>query len=135
MSNPIIPLRVASDIEQQRSWEGISTPIDLAYFMARMLSLDVSALVALNEAVYSNIEPVGTDRKKIWIKTDEPISIGIPTGDSYTLIYRYSPHTPILWTQGISVIPSYMRKLTETEMTEMGLAATNSKYAWVIFQP
>lgn len=37
---PVLPLVIQNDAEKQRSWEGIQTPQDLAYYMARVLSVD-----------------------------------------------------------------------------------------------
>ncbi len=137
MSNAIVPIRVANDIEKLRTWEGISSPFDLATYMAKVLSVDLNALVGLTEVIYSNVEPQGLERKKLWVKTDEPVALCIPTGDEYTFIYRYPPDTPIIWTKGKSNIPPYMRRLVESEISDMGLTAIDSDkpYAWVIFNP
>lgn len=136
MAYPSLPLVVANDKEKQRSWEGISTPHDLALYMSRMLGVDPNKLLQLNEIIYSDLEPTGQDAKKVWIKTEEPIGIGIPVGGKYSIIYKYPPSTPILWIQGISNLPSYMRELTVTELEDYSITEpTSSKAAWVIFQP
>ena len=136
MSDPIVPIRVSRDIEQLRSWEGISTPYDLALFMGRVLSIDATKLTQLQEIIYSDLEPTGLDRKKLWIKTNEPIGFGIPTGDLYSMIYKYPVNIPMLWTLGGNGLPSYMTKLTDEQLTKFSLAKpTDSNYFWVIFNP
>lgn len=136
MAYPLLPLSVANDKERQRSWEGISTPHDIALYIARMLAVDPNKLLQLNEITYSDLEPTGDDAKKIWIKTEEPIGIGIPVGGQYSIIYKYPPHTPILWTQGMGNLPSYMRELSSIEMEDYSLTEpASNKVAWVIFQP
>ena len=136
MAYPLLPLRVANDREQQRSWEGLSTPHELALYIARMMSVDPNKLLQLNEIIYSDLQPTGLDSKKIWIKTEEPVGIGIPVGGEYSIIYKYPPHTPILWTQGLKNLPGYMREISSTELSDYSLTAPSSdKIAWVIFQP
>lgn len=131
--NPL-PVSLQSDLEKNRSWEGITTPHDLALYMSRVLFIDPSRILALNEIIYSDVTPTGLDAKKIWIKTDIPVGIGIPTGDGYSMLFQYPPDVPVLWTKGISEIPAYMRQITEAELLEMGITApTNTDYAWVIY--
>jgi hypothetical protein len=134
MKVPLLPLSIQNDIERQRSWEGISTPHDLALYMGRVLSVDPTKILSLQEIVYSDVEPVGVDRKKIWIKTDHPVGFGIPTGDGYKMIYQYPPNTPFIWTQGMSDLPQYLRALTDGEMSDYSLAAPkNESVKWVIY--
>ncbi len=134
MNLPAIPLLVAKDIEQQRSWEGISTPYDLAIFFSKILSVDPNKVGVFNEIVYSNLQPTGDDAKKLWIKTEEPVGFGIPTATGYSIIYQYPPNTPILWTKGKENIPEYMRELTADEMDDYGLTEPGkTAIVWVIF--
>ncbi len=136
MSIPIIPIRVAKDVEPMRSWEGISTPHDLALYMARILSIDGSKIMQLQEVVYSDLEPTGEDRKRLWVKTSEPVGYGIPTGDNYTVIYKYPAGVPILWVNSLSPAPSYMRKLTDLELGNYSLTdPVDRDFYWVIFNP
>lgn len=134
MSSPVIPLRVASKIERSASWEGISTPYDLALYMQRTLSVDGSKIAELQEIIYSDLQPTGDDQKKIWVKTSEPIGLGLPAGDTYKIIYQYPPDVPILWMKSEATLPSYMRALTETEMDNCNLTAPK-KGLWAIFTP
>lgn len=133
---PMLPLAVQNDIEQLRSWEGLATPHDLALYNARVLGVDPNELLALQEIIYSDLEPAGEDdRKKLWIKTDSPAGIGIPTGDGYKVIYEYQPNIPLLWVLGENDLPSYMRLLTTQELEDYGLTKpAKNKYFWVIFE-
>lgn len=134
MAYPALPVSVQNDIEKQRSWEGISTPHDLAMYMSRVLFVNPAQILSLQEIVYSDVAPVGSDAKKIWIKTDHPIAIGIPTGDGYKLIHQYPPNTPILWTQGMDTLPQYMRVLSSGELSDYSLTApTKDTVKWVIY--
>lgn len=136
MSDPIVPIRVSREIERLRSWEGISTPYDLALFMGRVLSIDVTKLTQFQEIVYSDLEPTGADRKKLWIKTNEPIGLGIPTGDLYSMFYKYPPNIPILWVLGEGQLPSYMTRITDEQLTNLSLTKpSNNSFFWVIFYP
>jgi len=134
MNLPAIPLLVAKNIEQQKSWEGISTPYDLALYFAKILSVDPSKILQLQEVIYSDVQPTGDDAKKLWVKTDEPVGFGIPTGEGYSVVYRYPPNTPILWTVAIEDLPAYMRKMTSGEIGDYKLVAPDAdKATWVIF--
>lgn len=130
---PLLPLKYQNDIEQLRSWEGISTPADLLKLAAARLSVDVNSLLRFEEVVYTDVEPTGESRKKIWIKTDDPVAVGIPSGEKYTMIYQYPVNVPFIWmfkSLG-NVIPSYSRVLTATELTDLNLTApkeTAGKY-------
>ncbi len=134
MSNQTIPIRVASQVERQSSWEGISTPYELAIWLSRILSIDASKIAETQEIIYSDLQPTGNDQNKIWIKTSEPIGLGLPTGDVYSIIYQYPPGIPLLWTKSASTVPQYMRELSETELTDYKLTAPD-KGVWVIFNP
>jgi len=134
--NEQIPFQVAKTAEQQQSWEGISTPYDLAIFLSRIMSVDMSKASALQEIIYSNLEPDGDDASKIWIKTDAPVGIGIPTSDGYHIIYQTPPNIPFLFLGKDADIPPYFRKLTSTEITQCGLTDTDEQNAfWLIFTP
>lgn len=130
----LIPLQVAKTVEQRRSWDGIATPYDLAIFLATLLSVDLNQLSSTLEIVYSDVEPSGDDAKKIWIKQNAPVGIGIPVTDGYQMIYQIPQNIPFLRFGKEETIPSYLRKLTEQEMTRCGLDDTNETDAfWVIF--
>lgn len=134
MSESILPLKVAKDIEPLRTWENILTPYDVAVYVARICGVDISQISSLSEIIFSSIEPVGADRKKIFINTSGVPSIGIPIGGQYQMIYQYPPNVPFLWTTGN--IPSYIRELTEDEMTRYSIAIpVDSTAKWVIFNP
>jgi hypothetical protein len=129
----VLPIVAANDIEKNRSWEGISTPHDLAMYMSRVLAVDPSAVERIQEVVYSDVQPTGEDSSKIWIKTSYPAAIGLPVGGEYEVIYQYGPNVPILWIT--AAVPSYMRKLNSTELTDYGLTdPPNGVAKWVIFE-
>ena len=129
-----LPIRAASPIERLQSWEGINSPYELALLLCKVLSVDGDKVS--QEIVYSNIEPEGNDAAKIWIKTNEPVGIGIPSSDGYKMIYQVSANTPFLWIGKESSIPSYYRKLTDGEITKCGLNDTDGENAfWLIFTP
>ena len=132
MSKAFIPLKVAKDIERERSWEGIHSPKDLALYLTQILFVDAEKVLALKEITFSQEEPTGDDRGKIWIKLTEPIGIGLPIAGDYSMIHQYPKNVPMLYS---GVIPDYMRKLSGDELEDFGLQdppkdGTN----WVIFE-
>jgi hypothetical protein len=132
MKYPALPLVVQRNIEQQKSWEGISTPFELAQYLARIMSIDPNELLQLNEIVYSDVEPVGDEARKIWVKTDEPFGIGVPVGNAYRMIYQYPPNVPFLF---IGEMPTYARELTTDEMSIYSLTKPTSTTAhWIIYE-
>lgn len=137
MSNkiPALALQIANDIEPLRSWENITSPADFVQYIARTLTVDPNQIIKLQEVVFNSIEPSGSDRGKLWIKTDNPIGIGIPSGPSYLVIYKYPPDIPLLWTKGRDALPNFMEELTEGQMADMGLTVPpNTSYFYVIFR-
>lgn len=133
MPLPLLPLRVQADIEQQKSWEGISTPQDLAQYLSRVLSVDPNSLANIAEITFSSLEPTEGERGKIWIKTSEPVAIGIPVGGAYRMIYEQPPGVPYLVIGDENKIPSYARKLTASELTSYNLQAPDPGVAnWSI---
>lgn len=117
---PILPLKVAKDIEPEKTWENMHSPDDLLNYMAIRLGVDISQLDTINEIIYSSIEPVGSDRRKLWLKTEGVPAIGIPFDNQYKMIWQYPPNVPLLWViQG--VLPAGMRRLTVSELTRYGL--------------
>lgn len=135
MNIPNLPLRVKSSIEPTSSWEGLSTPTDLAFFMAKVLSLSANELKDFEEIVFSNSQPTGDEASKIWIKTDEPLGIGIPVGKEYQVIYQHPKNIPFVWNNNINVVPSYLRPLTDEDLKQYGFTKPiSSNYVWVIFE-
>lgn len=136
MKHPVLPLVVQSELEPLKSWEGISTPSDLARYMARVLSVDPNQLLQFEEIVFSDVQPTGDEASKIWFKTDEPIGIGIPSGDNdYNILYQYSPNVAYLWLNGSDRLPSYFRKITQSELEDYSLTdPTEKKAFWVVFE-
>lgn len=133
-TRPVLPLIASKDIEALRSWEGIETPDDLVRLMARMLSVDPNQLEQFSEVVYSDVQPPSSSTQ-IWIKTDQPIAIGIPSGGTYQLLYQYPPNVPFIYTK-MDSLPTYLRKLTDSELDRYNLVApdADSNAAWVIME-
>lgn len=133
MAYPNLPLSLQNDVEQGKSWEGNSTPHDLAQYMARVLSVDPNLLLALQEVVYSDVQPTGEDSKRIWIKTSAPAGIGIPTSFGYKVIYEYPANVPFLWVSE-DALPTYVRRLTNGELANYSLTDPIIATAyWVIY--
>lgn len=133
---PAIPLAVAKTIEPKKTWEGVSTPHDLALYIASLLSIDPTRLSLLQEIIYSDVTPTGEDSKKIWIKTNPPIGVGIPSESGYEIIYQYPVNTPILWVKLNGSKPQYLRQLTQDEVESFGLNEPDDDIAiWTIFNP
>ena len=132
---PVLPLIKQKNIEQQASWEGLSTPSDLADYMARVLSVDPNQLLQFQEAVYSDVQPTGLEAKKLWIKTDAPQAIGIPSGDGYVLIHKYPQGVPFLWIYANGNLPTYLDLISDSDLDDYGLTAPPDEdtAAWVIF--
>lgn len=127
-----LPLKVAKDIEPERSWENITTPYDLILACAKFLSVDLSGITDTSGFIQSSIEPTGADRGKIWIKTEGMPGIGLPIGGSYELITKYPQNAAILWTKGLP-LPSYFREMTDGEMADASITRpVKSQFIWVI---
>jgi len=134
-SLPTLPLKVQKGIEPQESWEGYSTPTDLARYMAQVLSVDPNQLLQFEEVIFSDSQPSGEKSKKLWIKTDAPVAIGIPYSGGYNLIYQYPANIPFLWVKGNS-FPSFLRKLTNAELNDYNLEDPEVNTAfWLIMEP
>lgn len=132
-NKPFLPLLVQSDIEQQQSWEGISKPNDFARYLARVLAVDPNILSSFDEITYSNIQPSGEEENSIWMKTEEPYAIGIPSSDGYKMFYQYPVNIPYLFIGRVEKIPDFARALTTSELTAYHLTAPSSNTAsWVI---
>jgi len=131
-TRPVLPLIASKDIEALRSWEGIETPADLVSLMARKLSVDPNQLEQFSEVVFTDVQPP-SNTSKIWIKTNPPVAIGIPSAGSYVLIYEYPPNVPFIHTNSENR-PSYLRELSASELENYNLTApdADSRAAWVI---
>lgn len=130
--NAFIPLKVANDAEQSKSWEGISTPHDLALYLARVMSLDAEKILALKEIYIGQEPPTGDDLGKIWLGNVDPVFLGIYSGGGYRKIYQYPINVPFLW---IGSMPDYFRALTVEELDEYGLKdPAKPSVRWVIFE-
>lgn len=132
----MIPIKRVKGIEAQASFEGINTPNDLANLMTRLLAVDDEGFVSLREIVVTPNEPTGEEKKKVWIKSSSPPAIGLPVGGIYRMIYQYPVNVPFLWIDGEENLPSYMTKVTKTEMLSYGLPfPTSDTIFYVVSRP
>jgi hypothetical protein len=121
MTNLPLPLRRANDTEALRTWEDIKTPDDLINYIVAHFAVEADGLARLMEIYRGPIAPSGDDLGKLWLKTNNPVGIGVYNGAGYEIIYQYPPNVPLLWTQGSSAFPSYLYTLTEEDLTNFGL--------------
>jgi hypothetical protein len=129
-----LPLIVARDIEPQRSFDGITSPLDLAVFLARIMAVDTRSIERLGEVYVGSVEPTESDRKLIWINTSPPMSFAYLVGGQYKHIYQYPANIPFIWASPEDP-PSYLRRLTGDELTDMSLTEpTNSDYYYLILE-
>lgn len=132
----MIPIKPVKGIEAQANFEGISTPKELADMLSRLLAVDDEEFTNLEEVIVSPLEPIDTDKKKIWIKSSGAPAIGLPIGGRYRLIYSYPPDVPFLWIKGLDSFPNYLRKLSSGELSDYDLAnPSNPDYFYVILNP
>jgi hypothetical protein len=132
----MIPIKRVKGIEAQATFDGISTPNDLANLMTRLLAVDDAGFVSLQEIVVSPNEPTGEEKKKLWIKSSNPPAIGLPIGGVYRMLYQYPPGVPFLWIDGEENLPTYMNKLTKSEMLSYGLPfPTSETIFYVVSRP
>lgn len=129
----ILPLVVAKDVEPKNDFTGIETPYLLALYIASLLGVDSAQLNAFQELYYGSDQPTGDDTGKVWIKQDSPPGIGIRVGTTYQFLYQYPPNIPLLWTVASDQLPSYMRRLTDDEMTQYNLPVPVNGF-YVIFE-
>ncbi len=133
MKRPVLPLVLQKNKEPLKSWEGISTPSELAAYLATVFSVDPNQLLQFEEIVFQEIEPVGEEAKKLWIKTDLPVGLGLPSGEGYNMIYQYPPNVAMLWLKGEEKLPDYLRKLTSDQLTDYGLTdPSDKKVFWIV---
>lgn len=135
-TDKFLTLQIAKDIEKSKSWEGLSTPYDLALYILRMAVIDPSGISSLDPISYSPLEPVGSDRSKLWIKTEGVPGIGIPIGGRYQMIYQYPPNVPFLWVDASNAAPAYLNRLSQSDLENYGLTdpVIDTAY-YVIFNP
>jgi hypothetical protein len=131
-TRPVLPLIASKDIEALKSWEGIETPADIIMLAARKLSVDPNQLEQFSEAVFSDVQPP-SNSSQLWIKTNPPVAIGIPSAGSYVLLYEYPPNVPFIHTNRNNR-PSYLRVLTASELENYNLTAPDAEVSadWVI---
>ena len=127
MAVKLAPLSIAKDVEQQRSWEGISTPYDLLIYFSKFASVDIGSLQSLDEVEVSSIEP--ENKTKIWIKTGNPVAIGVPIGSSYKMFYQYPPNVPFLWIGDTDSVPSYLTLVSDSDLEDYEITKPNKSKA------
>lgn len=116
-----LPLRKANDVEVLRTWESITTPEDLINYIVDHFAIDADGLARLLEIQSGSIPPSGDDVGKLWLKTNNPVGVGVFNGSDYQIIYQYPPNVPLLWTKGSSAFPSYLSALSAEELTSYEL--------------
>lgn len=130
----ILPLVVAKPVEAKEDFAGLNTPFLFARYVLSLGGVDVEQLRTFQEIYYGSSEPSGADAGKIWVKRDGAPAIGIRIGSQYQMFYQYPPDVPLLWTKTSDTIPSYMRRLTDAELTQYSLIAPVSGGMYVIFE-
>lgn len=132
------PLIAVNPQELNVDWQVLMREVPaLAEWITRTFSVDVSKIIDQNELIISTEKPTGEDANKPWLKTGSPVGIGIPYNDDYVVIYQYPPFVPFIWTQGDDTLPTTMRKMTTSELEELGLTAPSedSGSYYVMFEP
>lgn len=139
MDNPIyVPLKVAVPTEVRQDWDIISKNLsELSRWISRTFAVDITDYLSKNTTLYlGSSEPEGEDAGKLWIKTTSPPALGIPFNGQYTMLYPFPPSCPVLWTNGESELPTYLRKLSETELERYSLTdPSGDDYFYVILEP
>lgn len=136
--NLYAPIKIANPVEVRQDWAIVMQSLsELAHWISRTFAIDVTNLVNVSTEIYvGSSKPTGEDKGKIWIKNTSPPAIGIPFSDDYIEIYPYPPLCPVLWTGGAGSHPSYMRKLSETELEQFALTNPESdNYYYIILEP
>jgi hypothetical protein len=140
MASPIkAELKVANEAEAQAGWDRVGvSPSDLAIWFTKVFSITITGLDIANPIYVGSSEPESdADKGKPYFNSSTPASINVPlAGGTYATFYQYPPLVPLLWTGGDDKRPSYLRKLSPTELTNMGLTnPEDSEYYYVIFEP
>lgn len=141
MATPIkAELKVANEAESQAGWDRVgTTPSELAVWFTKVFSITISGLDIANPIYVGSSPPENdTDKDKPYFSTNTPASVNIPLngGETYETIYKYPPYVPMLWTRGDEDKPSYLRRLSPTELEKMGLTnPEDTGYYYVIFEP
>lgn len=129
---PMLPLKVQQDREPVNSWNNFATPQDFLIWAARSLAVDPNQLSILNEVYVGTTEPVGEERGKTWFKTNPPYAIYLFNGTEYEPVYNYPPNVPLLWTKDATEFPSYLHRLTESELTQYGLTNPEDAFYFML---
>lgn len=132
-------LRVANEAEAQAGWDRVGvSPSELAIWFTKVFSISITGLEIANPIHVGSSEPEQeSDKGKPYFNTSSPASINVPlSGGTYATFYQYPPYVPLLWTGGEENRPSYLRKLSPTQLTNMGLTNPDeTEYYYVIFEP
>lgn len=140
-ANPVLSLQllVAKPPETDQSWDSGNagrSPFDLALFLQKILFVDAGEFAKLTGVIRQSGQPQPEDTNKLWIKTSEPIGVGVYSG-GWQVIYEFTPHAPMLWdTNKRGPLPLYMARMTSSQMSGAGLTEpTDERWAWVTFNP
>lgn len=132
----MIPIKRVKGIEAQATFDGVSTPNDLANMLTRLLAVDDEGFLSLKEIIVSPNEPTGEEKKKLWIKSSNPPGIGLPIGGIYKMIYQYPVGIPFLWVDGLENLPGYMDIIEWQTLDSYGLKRPTTPSAfYVISRP
>lgn len=126
-------LVVGNETEINASWEDVgANPATLFQAMTRIFSVEIETTESINQYYIGDSTPEGDDAGAIWISNGTVPFIGIPVGSGYVRIYPYPQSTPFLWVGGEDK-PSYLRRLSPTELENYGLTnPENPEYYYVI---
>lgn len=137
--DPLLKLLRVRNPEPERRWEEMPTPDEVLTWMLSHLAVDARALKPFAGVIVSGSVPLKENRGKLWVKTSEPVGVGVFVNGQWQMTYKYPPNTAFLWTQGANKIPAtgYIFQLSEAEVTELGLPAIaeGKTGIWVEFRP
>lgn len=132
-------LKVANEAEAQAGWDRVGvSPSELAIWFTKVFSITITGLNSDNPIYVGPSEPESeADKGKPYFNSSTPASINVPlSGGSYATFYQYPPYTPLLWAGGEDAQPSFLRRLSPTQLTNMGLTnPADPEYYYVIFEP
>ena len=134
-SKPLnIPVDVANPKEKELSWCDFPNPLAFVRFLHGLFSVNLSLVKDFTQVLFSSSKPSVENLDKIWFYNGSPAFISWRISGKFQNIYQYPVNIAMYWNDKSIALPDGMSKLTDAELTDIGLMNGDNGF-WVVFKP
>jgi hypothetical protein len=126
-----VSLQISNDPEKTLCWGDFPSPEMFLKWLQSRMFISGESITSSNNVVSQHQKPGAADAANLWVKTSKPVGIGYFIDGEWEMFYQYPTDTPFIWPSINGNIPDGTKKLTNSEIANLGLAVPKES-SWII---